>query len=220
MATLDVKNIEGKTVGSIDLSDAVYATEVKEHLLWEVVRAQRAGWRAGSAKTKGRSEVRGGGKKPYRQKGTGRARQGTRRAPNHVGGGTVFGPQPRNYAVPVPKKVRRGALRSAVSLRLREDQLIVLDDLVMSEIKTVGLVEILGQLDAPRALIVETTENRNLSLSARNLAKCKVLPVEGVNVYDVLNHEQLILTEQTARDLEARLTPRRTQGQALDQGLE
>lgn len=213
MATLDVKNIEGKTVGSIELSDVVYAAEVKEHLLWEVVRAQRAGWRSGTAKTKGRSEVRGGGKKPYRQKGTGRARQGTRRAPNHVGGGTVFGPQPRSYAISVPKKVRQGALRSAVSLRLREEQLIVLDELTLGEIKTSGLVEILGQLEAPRALIVESSENQNLCLSARNMAKCKVLPVEGLNVYDVLNHEQLILTEQTAKDLELRLTPRLSKGQ-------
>ncbi len=212
MAKLDVKNTEGKTVGSIELADAVYATEVKEHLLWEVVRAQRAGWRAGNAKTKVRSEKRGGGKKPYRQKGTGRARQGTRRAPNHVGGGTVFGPIPRDYSIPVPKKVRRGALRSAVSLRLQEEQLIVLDKLELEEIKTRGLTDILGQLDVERALIVEGRENRNVSLSARNLAKCKVLPVEGVNVYDVLNHEQLILTEQTAKDLEARLTPRRAQG--------
>jgi large subunit ribosomal protein L4 len=212
MATLDVKNTKGKKVGTIDLSDAVYATEVKEHLLWEVVRAQRAGWRAGTAKTKGRSEVRGGGRKPFRQKGTGRARQGTIRSPLHVGGGTVFGPQPRNYAIPVPKKVRRGALRSAVSLRLREEQLIVVDELTLAEIKTGGLVEILGQLDAPRALIVESTDNRNVCLSARNLAKCKVLPVGGVNVYDVLNHEQLILTKETAKDLEARLTPRRAQG--------
>lgn len=212
MATLDVKNTKGKKVGSIDLSDAVYAAEVKEHLLWEVVRAQRAGWRAGTAKTKGRSEVRGGGRKPFRQKGTGRARQGTIRSPLHVGGGTVFGPQPRNYSIPVPKKVRRGALRSAVSLRLREDQLIVLDELTLAEIKTGGLVEILGKLDAPRALIVESTDNRNVSLSARNLAKCKVLPVQGVNVYDVLNHEQLILTKQTAKDLEARLAPRRARG--------
>jgi len=208
MATLDVKNIQGETVGSIELSDAVYATEVKEHLLWEVVRAQRAGWRAGTAKTKGRSEVRGGGRKPYRQKGTGRARQGSIRSPNHVGGGTVFGPQPRSYTMAVPKKVRRGALRSAVSLRLAEEQLIVLDKLELGEIKTRGLVDILEQLDAPRALIVEGTDNRTVTLSARNLARCKVLPVDGVNVYDVLNHEQLILTEQTAKELEARLAPR------------
>ncbi len=212
MATLDVKNTEGKTVGSIELSDAVFATEVKEHLLWEVVRAQRAGWRAGSAKTKGRSEVRGGGKKPYRQKGTGRARQGTRRAPNHVGGGAVFGPRPRDYSIPVPKKVRRGALRSAVSLRLAEEQLIILDKLELAEIKTRGLVDVLGRLEADRALIVEAPENRNVALSARNLPRCKVLPVEGVNVYDVLKHEQLILTQETAKDLEARLAPRRVRG--------
>ena len=209
MATLDVKNIAGETVGSIELSDAVFGAEVKEHLLWEVVRAQRAGWRSGTAKTKTRGEVRGGGKKPYRQKGTGRARQGTRRAPNHVGGGTVFGPQPRSYAIRVPKKVRRGALRSAVSLRLKEDRLIVLDKFELPEIKTRGLVKVLDLLAAGKTLIVEGIDNLNVCLSARNLADCKVLPPEGVNVYDVLNHHDLILTQETAKALEQRLAPRR-----------
>ena len=137
------------------------------------------------------------------------ARQGTKRAPQHVGGGTVFGPTPRSYRISVPKRVRRGALRSAVSLRSREEQIIVLDKFELGEIKTRGLVDVLGVLDADRALIVEHKDNVNLSLSARNLPRCKVLPPEGVNVYDVLNHEQLIFTEQTAKDLEARLTPRR-----------
>lgn len=209
MATIDVKDISGKTVGSIELSDEVFGADVKEHLLWEVVRAQRAGWRSGTAKVKGRSEVRGGGAKPYRQKGTGRARQGTKRAPQHVGGGAVFGPTPRSYRMSVPKQVRRGALRSAVSLRTREERLIVLDKIELAEIKTRGLVDVLGIFDADRALIVEHRENVNLSLSARNLPRCKVLPPEGVNVYDVLNHHQLILTKQTAKDLEARLAPRR-----------
>lgn len=209
MPKLDVKNIKGETVGSIELSEAVFGAEVNENLLWEVVRAQRAGWRAGTAKTKGRSEVRGGGRKPYRQKGTGRARQGSSRAPNHVGGGTVFGPLPRSYRMAVPKRVRRGALRSAVSLRLAEEHLIVLDAFELPEIKTRGLVSVLGQLAAPKALIVESRENTNLALSARNLPHCKVLPVEGLNVYDVLKHETLVLTTETAKALEARLAPRR-----------
>lgn len=209
MPKLDVKNIAGETVGSIELSDAVFGTTINEHLLWEVVRAQRAGWRSGTAKTKGRTEVRGGGRKPYRQKGTGRARQGSSRAPNHVGGGTVFGPLPRSYRIRVPKQVRQGALRSAVSLRLSEEHLIVLDRFELPEIKTRGLVDVLGQLSAPRALIVEDRENTKLALSARNLPNCKVLPVEGVNVYDVLKHDTLVLTTETAKALDERLSPRR-----------
>lgn len=209
MAKLDVKNMAGDTVGSIELSDEVFGAQVNEHLLWEVVRAQRAGWRAGTHKTKGRSEVRGGGRKPYRQKGTGRARQGSIRAPNHVGGGTVFGPRPRSYRIQVPRQVRQGALRSAVSLRLAEEHLIVLDRLELPEIKTRGLVDVLGKLSAPKALIVEVRDNANVALSARNLPHCKVLPVEGVNVYDVLKHETLVLTTDTAKALDSRLTPRR-----------
>jgi large subunit ribosomal protein L4 len=207
MPKLDVKNIAGETVGSVELSDEVFGAEVNEHLLWEVVRAQRAGWRSGTAKTKGRTEVRGGGRKPYRQKGTGRARQGSSRAPNHVGGGTVFGPLPRSYRMRVPKKVRQGALRSAVSLRVSEEHLIVLDRIELPEIKTRGLLDVLGKLSAPRSLIVEERDNRKLALSARNLPNCKVLPVEGLNVYDVLKHETLVLTTETARALDERLSP-------------
>lgn len=209
MPTVDVKNMAGETVGSQELSEAVFGAEVNEHLLWEVVRAQRAAKRSGTAKTKGRSEVKGGGAKPYRQKGTGRARQGTIRAPNHVGGGTVFGPKPRSYAIRVPKRVRRGALRSALSLRLGEGQLVVLDALDLPEIKTRELVRVLEGLDARKALVVVDRENETVAKSGRNLPNCKVLPPEGVNVYDVLLHETLVVTAETARRLEERLAPRR-----------
>jgi large subunit ribosomal protein L4 len=210
MPKLDVKNIQGETVGSVELSDAVFGAEVKEHLLWEVVRAQRAGRRAGTAKTKGRSEVRGGGAKPYRQKGTGRARQGTIRAPQFVGGGAVFGPRPRRYRLRVPKQVRRGALRSALSLRARDEDLVVVDTLELEEIKTRRLREALDELGVVKALLVEDRTNQKLTLSARNLPDCKVLPPEGVNVYDVLKHDKLVLTTATARAPEQRLMPRRT----------
>ncbi len=209
MPKLDVKNIQGETVDSIELSDAVFGAEVKEHLLWEVVRAQRAGRRAGTAKTKGRSEVRGGGAKPYRQKGTGRARQGTIRASQFVGGGATFGPRPRSYRIRVPKQVRRGALRSALSVRLRDGNLIVVDSLELPEIKTKGLRKVLGNLEAPKALLVDDRANHKLVLSARNLPDCKVLPPEGVNVYDVLKHDKLVLTAEMARALEERLASRR-----------
>jgi large subunit ribosomal protein L4 len=205
MATFKVINLSGEPVGEIELGDAVFGAPVKQHLLWEVVRAQRAAKRAGTACTKGRSEVRGGGKKPYKQKGTGRARQGSSRAPNHVGGGTVFGPKPRSYYIPVPKKVRRGGLCSAVSLRGKEQSLLIVDSFALPEVKTKGLLAVLDRLDATRALIVEDKDNVNLVLSARNLPRCKVLPPEGLNVYDVLKHEKLILTTATARDVEQRL---------------
>lgn len=206
MATFKVINLSGEPVGEIELADAVFGAPVKQHLLWEVVRAQRAAKRSGTACTKGRSEVRGGGKKPYKQKGTGRARQGSSRSPNHVGGGTVFGPKPRSYYIPVPKKVRRGALRSVLSLRGREEKLLIVDAFKLPEIKTKSLVQVLAKLGAEKALIVEHQDNVNLVLSARNLPRCKVLPPEGLNVYDVLKHEQLILTTETARDVERRLT--------------
>ncbi|MFC1482389.1 50S ribosomal protein L4 [Myxococcota bacterium] len=209
MPVVEVKNLAGETVGSIELADEVFGADVKEHLFWEVVRAQRAGRRRGAASTKGRSELRGGGRKPYRQKGTGRARQGTRRAPNHVGGGTVFGPKPRSYRMRVPKRTRRSALRSAVSLRCRENRLIVLESLELEEIRTKGVVEALDRLEAPRALIVESRDNRRLELSVRNLPRCRMLSPAGVNVYDILDHEQLIVTTDTAKALEQRLARRR-----------
>src|ERR1700756_4925565 len=136
MATIEVKNLDGKSVGKVDLDDSVFGVEVNEHLLWEVVKAQRAKQRAGTHSTLRRDEVRGGGKKPYKQKGTGNARQGSSRAPHFVGGGSVFGPKPRDYAYPVPKKVRAGALRSALSLRAKEAKLVIVDEFKLAAIKT------------------------------------------------------------------------------------
>jgi len=202
---IDLMNVEGKKVGNIELADAVFATPVKEHLLWEVVKAQRAARRAGTHATKTREFVRGGGKKPYKQKGTGSARQGSSRAPNFVGGGKVFGPHPRDYSYTVPKKVRRAALASALSLRASEKKLVVLDKLAFTAPKTKQLAGILKALGVPSAVVVDGKENVHLSKSVRNLPKSKFLAPEGLNVYDILDHETLILTEGAVRAIEARV---------------
>jgi len=202
---IDVVNIEGKKVGNIELADAVFATEVKEYLLWEVVKAQRAAKRAGTHATKTREFVRGGGKKPYKQKGTGSARQGSSRAPNFVGGGKVFGPHPRDYSYTVPKKVRRAALACALSLRAQEKKLVVLDKLTFEVPKTKQLAGILKALGVDSAVLVDGKENVQLSKSARNLPSSKFLPPEGLNVYDILDHVGLIITEGAVRAIEARI---------------
>lgn len=212
MPTIDVLDKEGTHVGKLELSEEVFGTTVREHLFWEVVRAQQAARRAGTHSTKRRDEVQGGGKKPHRQKGTGRARQGSRRAPNFVGGGSVFGPKPRSYVLSVPKRVRREALRSALSLRLKENQLKVLDNLELSEIKTQNLVKILDNLEIDSALIVEKRENNKLLLSARNMADHKFLPLEGLNLYDILKYETLVTTQDVARLLDERLKPTNDRG--------
>ncbi len=204
---IDIVNIEGKKVGTIELADAVFGTEVKEHLLWEVVKAQRAARRAGTHSTKTRANVRGGGKKPYKQKGTGNARQGSTRAPNFVGGGKVFGPHPRDYSFTVPKKVRRAALASALSLRAQEKKLVVLDNLSFDLPKTKRLVDILKALGIPSAVLVDGKENVQLSKSARNLPSSKYLPPEGLNVYDILDHAGLIITAGAVKAIEARVQP-------------
>src|SRR3569623_301329 len=202
---IDLINIEGKKVGNIELADAVFATPVKEYLLWEVVKAQRAARRAGAHATKTREFERGGGKKPYKQKGTGSARQGSSRAPNFVGGGKVFGPHPRDYSYTVPKKVRRAALASALSLRASEKKLVVLDKLSFAAPKTKQLAGILKALGVPSAVVVDGKENVHLSKSVRNLPKSKFLAPEGLNVYDILDHETLIQTEGAVRAIEARV---------------
>ncbi len=205
MPKLIIKNLKNEKVGDIELSDRVFGAEVKEHLLHEVVRMQQCRLRSGTACTKERNAVAGGGAKPYRQKGTGRARQGTRRAPNHVGGGTVFGPRPRSYDFSPPKKVRRGAMCSALSLFVKEDRLIVLDDFELPEVKTGGLVAVLEGLGVQHALIVDTSDNEKLELSARNLADHQFLPAEGLNVLDILKHDELVLTKKAALEVQERL---------------
>jgi large subunit ribosomal protein L4 len=190
---VDIVNTSNDKVGTIDLPDEVFGAEVNEALLWEQVKAQRASRRAGTHKTKHRGEVSGGGAKPYRQKGTGRARQGSSRAPNHVGGGTVFGPRPRDYSYRLPRTARRAALCSALSLRAKEG-LVVLDQCELAAPKTQQVAQWLRNLGAENALVVDA-DNINLKLSARNLAKAKYVPALAVNVYDILKHEKLVLTK-------------------------
>jgi large subunit ribosomal protein L4 len=204
MATLPVYNLRREEVGKIEVSDEIFGADVNRHLFYEVVKWQLAKRRAGTANTKGRAQVRGGGAQPYKQKGTGRARQGSRRAPNHVGGGTVHGPKPRSYAYALPKKVRRGALRSALSLRAKEGHLVVVQDLNLGEVKTKKAAEVFERLVGQYALIVEG-ENRELTLSVRNLPRVKYLPLEGLNVFDILKYPNLVVTESMVRRIEGAL---------------
>ena len=202
---IDIVNIEGKKVGQASLADAVFGAKVKDYLLLELVKAQQAAKRAGTHDTKTRDEVRGGGKKPFKQKGTGNARQGSSRAPNHVGGGKVFGPHPRSYAYTVPKKVKRAALASALSLRAQEKKLVIVDGLSFESPKTKRLAGILKVLGAEKAVVVDGKTNTNLSLSARNLPRTKVLPPEGHNVFDSLYHPNLDIVAGAVKDIEARV---------------
>ena len=207
MATIDVYNLKREKVGTLDLSDEVFATEVKEHLFYEVVKAQLASKRSGTANTKTRSEVRGSSKKILKQKGSGGARHGTIRAPNFAGGGQSHGPKPRSYSYRPPRKMRIGAMCSALSLKLQEGHLTVVDTFDLPEVKTKGLVGVLTKLEATKSsLIVDVEGNEKLRLSVRNLDSHLFLPPEGVNLYDVLRHEHLILTKQAVAALEARLT--------------
>ena len=205
MAVCDVLNIRAEKVGEVTLDDALFNVEVKPGILHEVVCQQRAGWRSGNASTKCKGEVSGGGAKPWRQKGTGRARSGSRRSPVWRGGGTVFGPKPRDYAYTMPKKVRRLALRMALSARQQEGNLLILDKFELPEIKTKEFVKIMATLSAPDCLIVVDAMERNLDLSSRNVVGVKVLPVAGLNVYDILKHSKLMLVQASLDGIERRL---------------
>ena len=202
MAEHTLVNTAGQAVGTVDLAEKVFAGEVKPHLFHDVVTQQLANWRAGTAATKTRGQVRGGGRKPFRQKGTGRARQGTSRSPLMPGGGTVFGPHPRSYAYKVPKKVRKAAVRSALSLRRQEGKLIVLDDLQLPEIKTKEMVKILAALAVRSALVVLEGSNPTVELSARNIPGVKVRLAVGLNCYDILRYETLVLTRAALSRIE------------------
>jgi len=202
---IDIVNIEGKKVGELALADAVFGAKVKDYLLWELVKAQQAAKRAGTHATKTRAHVRGGGKKPYKQKGTGNARQGSSRAPNHVGGGKVWGPHPRDYSYTVPKKVKRAALISALSLRAKEKKIVVVDKLSFDAPKTKRLVGILKTLGIESALLVDAKENKNLSKSAANLPSHRYIAPEGLNVYDILRHPGLVIAADAVKTVEARL---------------
>jgi large subunit ribosomal protein L4 len=207
MATIDVVNLENKKAGSIDLSPVVFESEVKPHLYHAEVRRQLADRRAGTHSTKNRALVSGGGAKPYRQKGTGRARQGTTRAPQFAGGGIVFGPVPRGYGHKLPKKMRRAALRSALSQRVSESTLTVVEDLQVESYKTKRIVEILSSLglDPHSTLIVIDDPNPTVEASARNLPGVSVIRSEGVNVYDLLRHKDVLITKAAVEKLQTRL---------------
>jgi len=202
MPKVDVINLENQKVGEIELADAVFGAEVNENLLWESVRHYRAGLRSGTAKTKVRSEVSGSGKKLWRQKGTGRARMGSIRSPLWRHGGTVHGPQPRDYSYNLPKKMQLGALRSALSAKLRDGEMIVVNEFSLSGPKTKAMVGVLGALGIRKgALLVDNSDNRNLALSSRNIPRVKLVASRDVTTYDLLGHGTVVLSEAAARKL-------------------
>jgi len=186
--------MKGESLGTVDLPDEIFGVEPHADVLHEAVVMQLASRRLGTAKVKGRSEVSGGGKKPYRQKGTGRARQGSIRAAQWVGGGRIFGPSPRSYSYRINKKVRRLALLSALSSRALEANFAVVDSLAMDKPSTKAMVSVLENLKMGNTLVVTSEKDRNVELSARNIPEAMVLTVEGLNVYDILNHEKLLFT--------------------------
>jgi large subunit ribosomal protein L4 len=205
MAKLDVYNLKREKVGELELADEVFAADVKEHLFHEVVTAQLASRRAGTRAGKERAAVRGSSSKMYRQKGTGRARHGTIRAPIFVGGGRAHPPKPQNWSLRPPRCVRIGALRSALSLLVKEGRMTVVENIDLPEIKTKGLAAVLLQLQAgEKTLVVDSKGNEKLRLSIRNLQDKQFLPPEGVNVYDLLRHEHLVVSRDAAKALEAR----------------
>ena len=203
---VDVYNTQGEVVRQTELSDAVFAVEVKEHLLHEVVRYQLARRRQGTAHTKNRSAVRGGGRKPWRQKGTGRARAGSSRSPLWRGGGTVFGPMPRTYAFSMPKKKRRAALCSALSLKVSDQAFRVLERFDVSQPKTRQVVDLVQRFtDQPKVLLLVGEPHSFLHLSARNIPDVKVLPVAGLNVYDLLHYTTVLCAEEALEKIVGRL---------------
>jgi large subunit ribosomal protein L4 len=206
MAKFDVYDLDKKKVGELDLADAVFAGEVNEHLFYEVVKAKLASDRSGTHAVKNRSLVSGGGKKPWKQKGTGRARQGSTRASQWVGGGKAMGPKPRDYSYDVPKKVRKAALRSALTLRAQAKQLLIVEKWEPTAAKTAAAAKVLATLGVKKALVVDQGANVALARSVRNLAGHDFLAAEGLNVYDILKHDALVLTAATAKQLEEALS--------------
>ncbi len=204
MTMLDVYNINKEKVTQVEVDERIFDSEVKEHLFYEIIRAQLANRRSGTACTKTRGEVSGGGRKPWKQKGTGRARAGSSRSPVWRGGGISFGPKPRDYSYTVPKKVKRIALCSALTKKRREEKLMILDKFDLSAIKTKSFTNILDRLGNQRVLIIDD-DNRNLSLSARNVPHVKVLSPQGLNLYDILYHDGLYITLPCLEKIQRRL---------------
>ena len=202
MATLAVYDIENQKISDMEVDDRVFDAKIHPSLLYDAVRKSLASRRRGTAATKNRTLVRGGGAKPWKQKGTGRARAGSRRSPLWRGGGTIFGPMPRDYAFSLPEKMRRAALRGALTLKHKEGKLILLDDFPLQGFKTRQVLEILKRFQVENVLIVTDEKRALLERSARNLPNVKVLRQEGLNVFDVLNHDHLILFRQAATRLQ------------------
>ena len=202
MANVSVYNIEGKEVGTIELNDAIFGVEVNEHLVHMAVVNQLANNRQGTQKAKTRSEVSGGGRKPWRQKGTGRARQGSTRAPQWTGGGVVFAPVPRDYSFKMNKKEKRAALKSALTSRVEENKFIVVDEMNFDEIKTKKFQAVLNNLSVSKALVVLEDGNVNAELSARNIADVKTAKTNTINVYDILKYNTVIATKAAVEAIE------------------
>ena len=202
MANVSVYNMEGKEVGTIELNDAVFGVEVNEHLVHMAVVSQLANNRQGTQKAKTRSEVSGGGRKPWRQKGTGHARQGSTRAPQWTGGGVVFAPVPRDYSFKMNKREKRAALKSALTSRVEENKFIVIDEINFEEAKTKNFANILKNLDVSKALVVLEDDNKNAELSARNIADVKTAKTNTINVYDILKYNTVITTKAVVAKIE------------------
>ncbi|MGA8180561.1 MAG: 50S ribosomal protein L4 [Desulfobacterales bacterium] len=205
MAVVDIYNCKAEKVSQIELEDEIFNVAVKPNVLHEVVTMQLANRRAGSASVKHRSDVKGSRKKLFRQKGTGRARRGDIKSPLLRGGGSVFGPDPRSYSYKVPKKVKKLALKMALSSKLKEENIIVLDKFELEKIKTKEFLSVIGALNTKNALIITEKENRNLELSSRNIPNVKVLKVEGMNVHDILKYKRLVLLEASIESIKGRL---------------
>ena len=202
MANVTVYNMEGNEVGTMELNDAVFGVEVNEHLVHLAVVRQLANNRQGTQKAKTRSEVSGGGRKPWRQKGTGHARQGSIRAPQWTGGGVVFAPVPRDYEVKMNKKERRAALKSALTSKVQENKLVVVDSLALAEAKTKEMQKVLTNLKADKALVVTADDDQKVVLSARNIADVQTATVNTINVYDVMSHGTVVVTKDAVASIE------------------
>lgn len=205
MAKLDVYDIKKIKVGEIDLADTVFNDDVREYLIHEAVKIQLANRRAGTVAVKNRSAVAGSGKKPFKQKGTGQARQGCRRAPQYPGGGVAFGPQPKSYDLSMNKKARKSALRSALSLMYKNDKLTILNNFNLDKISTCDFVEVLKAFSIEKTLVISDSNNVNLNLSARNVKNVKVLKSEAINIFDIMKYQRLIFTEQSVKAVEGAL---------------
>jgi large subunit ribosomal protein L4 len=202
MATVKVFNMSGSEVGNIDLNDSIFAVEVNEHVMHQAVVQFLANQRQGTQSTLTRAEVRGGGRKPWRQKGTGRARQGSIRSPQWTGGGVVFAPKPRDYSFKLNKKVKRIALKSALTTKVNEGKLIVIDELNLAEAKTKNMVAVLKNVSAVKPLIILEEGNNNAVISARNIADAKTAGVNAINVYDILKYDTVVVTKAAVSKIE------------------